>query len=189
MKHLTIVAGAVTPPTSWQLRARSCPGMAFASRVVWFGTFVLCVVWFSSQAAADATSGVGAQQTASHQQLIELNRQLQIATQNYDVATLSRLVTDDYELISTSGKVYDRAAFLADAADRSIQYEQNDPQSVSVRLYNNDCAIVTAVLHVRYRFHDKVTDSRLRYTDVWIKKNDRWRYASGQASLLKHAHV
>ncbi|HEY8314403.1 MAG TPA: nuclear transport factor 2 family protein [Candidatus Baltobacteraceae bacterium] len=118
-------------------------------------------------------------------QLIALNLRLQVATQQYDVATLRSLITDDYELISASGKVYDRSAFLADAADRSVVYELNEPEDVSVRHYNDDCAIVTAILHVRFRIGAKRKDTRIRYSDVWIKQNGEWHYASGEASPIK----
>jgi ketosteroid isomerase-like protein len=119
------------------------------------------------------------------EQLTQLNATLQIATKNYDTAELAKLITDDYELVSSSGKVYDRQAFMADAGDRSATYEINEPEDVSVRHYNGDCAIVTAVLHVRYRASGKIHDVRIRYGDVWVKLNGRWRYAYGEASPLK----
>jgi hypothetical protein len=117
--------------------------------------------------------------------LTKLNATLQLATKNYDVATIEKLITDDYELVSSSGKVYDRAAFLADAADRSAVYELNEPEDVKVRHYNNDCAIVTAILHVRFTSGQKTVDVRIRYGDVWVKLDGQWRYAYGEASPLK----
>lgn len=119
------------------------------------------------------------------QKLIALNATLQTATQNHDVATLAHLITDDYELVSSSGKVYDRAAFLADAGDTSFTYLLNQPENVAVRRHG-DCAIVTAVLHVRYRASGKIKDVRIRYGDVWIETHGTWRYAFGEASPLKH---
>jgi ketosteroid isomerase-like protein len=118
-------------------------------------------------------------------QLIKLNSTLQVATKNYDIAVLNNLVSNDYELVSSHGKVYDRAAFLKDAADRSAVYEINQPEDVAVRHYNGDCAIVTAVLHVRYRTGGKTVDVRIRYGDTWVKLNGTWRYVYGQASPMK----
>jgi hypothetical protein len=119
------------------------------------------------------------------QQLTQLNAKLQLATKTFDTTTLASLITDDYELVSSSGKVYDRTAFLADAADRSIAYELNEPEDVAVRQYNSDAAIVTAILHVRYRAGDKMVDVRIRYGDLWVKLNGQWRYAFGEASPIK----
>lgn len=118
-------------------------------------------------------------------QLVALNAELQVATKNYDVTTLGKLITDDYELVSSTGKVYDRAAFLADAADRSAVYEINEPEDVAIRHYNDDTAIVTAILHVRFRSGGKVVDTRIRYGDLWVKQNGTWRYAFGEASPIR----
>ncbi len=118
-------------------------------------------------------------------QLTALNSTLQTATQNYDVATLGKLISDDYELVSATGKVYDRAAFLSDAADRSAMYELNEPEDVNVRVYNGDSAVVSAILHVRYKTRQKVVDVRIRYADVWIKHQGQWRYVFGEASPIK----
>jgi hypothetical protein len=121
-------------------------------------------------------------------ELIRLNATLQIATKNYDIVELKDLTSEDYELVSASGKVYDRAAFLADAADRSAVYEMNEPEDVAVHHYNDDAAVVTAVLHVRYRLEGKTVDVRIRYGDTWVKLDGKWRYVYGEASPMKAAN-
>lgn len=117
----------------------------------------------------------------------QLNTLLQRATERFDGATLASLVTDDYALVPTNGALWNRTQFLTDAVDRSISYELNEPEEVTVRTYNDDCAIVIAVLHVRYRKAGVEHDVRLRYTDTWVKLDGQWRYASGQATSLKSA--
>jgi hypothetical protein len=119
------------------------------------------------------------------QSLTKLNATLQLATKNYDTSELAKLVTDDFRLVSASGKVYDRRAFLADAADRSASYELNEPEDVSVQQYNGDSAIVSAILHVRYRVAGRVRDVRIRYGDTWVRLNGEWRYAFGEASPIR----
>jgi hypothetical protein len=138
----------------------------------------LCAAPLAASASVDTRDPVA-------DELVRLNATLQIATKNYDIATLKDLISDDYELVSASGKVYDRAAFLADAADRSAVYEINEPEDVAVRHYNDDSAIVTAILHVRYRVEGKTVDVRIRYGDTWAKLDGKWRYVYGEASPLK----
>lgn len=118
-------------------------------------------------------------------QLVAANQLVQSATMRYDAQTLAKLTTDDYMLVNGAGTVWNKAAFLADVADKSAKWEANDPESVTVRHYNDDCAIVVAILHMRYRQNGKLHDLRARYTDVWVKVNGQWRYASGQATALK----
>lgn len=114
--------------------------------------------------------------------IVSLNALVQTATKAYDTATLSRLITDDYTLISGDGHIWKRQAFLKDVADRSTTWVLNEPEDVTVHSYNDDCAIVVAILHLRFRMAGKVHDFRIRYTDVWVKIGGSWRYAVGQAT-------
>lgn len=116
----------------------------------------------------------------------DLNSLLQSATAQYDVGTVSKMLTDDYVLVNSKGKIFDRDATLKDIADRSAIWIANEPSEVSVRTYNGDCAIVVGLLHIKYKTQSgKVHDVLARYTDVWVKQGDSWRYASAQASLYK----
>jgi ketosteroid isomerase-like protein len=143
--------------------------------------FLRIAAWSSALAIASALA-LAEPQDSTVKQLTQLNATLQTATKNYDVRALGNLTTDDYELVSARGKVYNRRSFLADAADRSARYLINEPENVSVRHYNRDCAIVTAILHVRYTSSGKIYDARVRYGDVWVKLDGQWKYAYGQAS-------
>lgn len=124
-------------------------------------------------------------QHSAVQHLIEANNNMQIATKTYDVASLEKMITDDFELFSSSGKIYDRAAFLRDVGDTSVKWEKNDPEDVAVRLYNDDSAMVTAVLHMRYVVGERLVDTRIRYGDMWVKIDGTWLYASGHACPMK----
>lgn len=110
---------------------------------------------------------------------------LQLATRMHDTATIKSLITDDFTLITNSAKVYDAQEFLADVGDRDIAWQTNDPESVSVRVYNDDCGVVTAILHQKFTYHSKDYDYRVRFTDTWVKRDGQWRYAAGHASLMK----
>ena len=118
-------------------------------------------------------------------QLTDLNALLQSATQRYDVDAVSKLVTEDFTLVNGGGQIWDREAFLKDVGDRSAVWIANDPSEVSVRSYNGDCAIVIGLLHIKYTQDGKLHDLLARYTDVWVKDGDAWKYATGQASVYK----
>jgi hypothetical protein len=117
-------------------------------------------------------------------ELIRLNAEVQDRTKAYDVAALDKLITNDYTLIGGSGQVFDRAAFLKDIGDRSAVWEINEPEDVNVRFYNNDTALVIAILHMRYRLNGTEHDLRVRYTDVWVRLDGSWKYAAGQATKM-----
>jgi len=116
--------------------------------------------------------------------LIELDAKMQRATREHDVEALGAMITGDFVLYSSSGRAYERQAFLDDIADRRIHWEVNESYDVAVRLYGDDVAMVTAALHCRYRTDQNAIDTRLRYSDLWIRVDGAWRYASGHASRL-----
>ncbi len=116
--------------------------------------------------------------------LVELDATMQRATREHDVETLGAMITSDFVLYSSSGRAYDREAFLDDVADRRIQWDVNESYDVAVRLYGDDTAMVTAALHCRYRLDEKTIDTKVRYSDLWIRVDGDWRYACGHASRL-----
>ncbi len=115
----------------------------------------------------------------------QLNARLQDETKAYDTAGVSSMITPDFELVNGAGTVWPRTAFLADVGDKSTIWQLNKPEDVTVRVYNDDCAIVVALLHLRYVSNNRLHDLLARYTDVWVKQGGRWRYASGQATVVK----
>ncbi|HLI94607.1 MAG TPA: nuclear transport factor 2 family protein [Candidatus Baltobacteraceae bacterium] len=115
----------------------------------------------------------------------QLNARLQDETKAYDTAGVASMITPDFELVNGSGTVWPRTAFLADVGDRSAVWQLNKPEDVTVRVYNDDCAIVVAMLHLRYVSNKRLHDLLARYTDVWVKQGGKWRYASGQATVVK----
>lgn len=118
-------------------------------------------------------------------QITDLNSTLQKATRSHDTATVAKMVASDYTLVSDTGQVWDRDTFLKVVGDRTIEWIANDPSDVTVRSYNGDCATITALLHTEYRMNGKLHNYIDRFTDVWVKDGDSWRYVTGHATLYK----
>ena len=118
-------------------------------------------------------------------QITGLNEVLQRETALYNVDTISKLVTDDYTLVDERGQIWDRATFLKVVGDHSHTWIANDPSEVKVKSYNGDCAVLTGLLHIKYSKDGKVHDLTDRFTDVWVREGEQWRYVQGQATLYK----
>ena len=117
--------------------------------------------------------------------LLAANDHLQMATRSYDSASIRKLITDDFTLITSSARVIDAHEMISEVDDRSITWYANDTEQPNVRVYNGDSAVITAVLHQRFSYQGKLHDYRVRFTDTWVKLGDDWRYVAGHASLLK----
>jgi Domain of unknown function (DUF4440) len=120
----------------------------------------------------------------SAETIVELDRLLQLASCTYDTTTIRKLITNDFTLITSSGRVLNADEFVADVADRSIAWLKNVTESSDVRFYNGDCAIITAVLHSVFHSDGKAYDARVRFTDTWVRLDGNWYYAAGHASKL-----
>jgi ketosteroid isomerase-like protein len=124
-------------------------------------------------------------ETDSRDTIVELDRILQRASSTYDTATIRRLITDDFTLITSSGRVMNGEDLVADVDDRSITWLENLTESPEVRIYNGDCAVITAILHSVYVQNGTQHDVRVRFTDTWVAIDGNWHYAAGHASRMQ----
>lgn len=117
-----------------------------------------------------------------HEQIVRLDAILQRASSTYDTDTISKLITEDFTLVTTTSRVMDRGDFLADVADRSVTWFCNQTLDPQVRAYGTSCAIIVATLHSHFRAAERELDVRIRFTDTWANLDGYWFYAAGHAS-------
>lgn len=116
--------------------------------------------------------------------ILELNRRLQEATRLHDVETVRALIPHDFSLITSRGRQMNAAELLAEIGDKRVTWYDNYTEDASVRAYGDDCAIITATLHERYRANGIMFDHRLLFTDTWMLIDGAWKYVAGHASML-----
>jgi ketosteroid isomerase-like protein len=100
-----------------------------------------------------------------------------------DTKALEGILADDYVLITSSGRVVDREAFLAEVAKDHAAIEVSDSSAFQVRQHG-DLAVLTGVLHQKGNLAGKTFDAWLRYTDTWVWEDGSWKYLSGHASRM-----
>jgi ketosteroid isomerase-like protein len=115
--------------------------------------------------------------------LRNLERDLNRAIATRDARRAGELLADDWMLVTGSGKVKTKAEVLAEIVEPEIEFQDNESRDVLVRMWG-DTAVLTGVLHQRYRLRGEVRDVTLRYTDTWTRIGDTWRQVSGHASRL-----
>jgi ketosteroid isomerase-like protein len=111
-----------------------------------------------------------------------LDTEYQAAVKNNDVATMDRILADDFVLVTGKGKAFTKADLLSSARDKTDTYEHQEDTQQNVRVWG-DTAVVTALLWIKGRNNDGAYDYKLWFSDTYARTKQGWRYVFGQASI------
>jgi ketosteroid isomerase-like protein len=109
----------------------------------------------------------------------EMDTRFQAAVKNNDVEGMSRILADDYILITSSGKTQTKTDLLNEARAGTTIYEHQEDTGQTVRLWGNT-AVVTAKLWAKGTDSGKPFDVKLWFSDTYVKGPEGWRYIFGQ---------
>jgi ketosteroid isomerase-like protein len=121
-------------------------------------------------------------------QILELEKQWSVANVQKDIATLDRIMADDYIGIESVGMVANKAQEIADIRTGGVVVEAEQPTQMKVRLYGNT-AVVTGHLSIRDRRDGKPGRHEVVFTDVWIRRGGQWQVVNYQATPLREVAV
>lgn len=115
------------------------------------------------------------------EELRRLDRELTVATWTGDAVWFEQNLADDYLLITPGGAIRTRRDVISELATPGLKMEPFEATEVQVRLYG-DAAVVTGRMRQQFLLGRTHSTSDLRYTDVYVKKKNRWLLVSGHAS-------
>lgn len=97
-----------------------------------------------------------------------------------DVAELTRIWTDDYTFVNPLGAIATKAQRIKNFSSGTTNVDVIDSErEITVRVYG-DMAIVQNLSTLHGRFNGVPTDTDLRGTFVWVRRDGRWRLATNQ---------
>jgi ketosteroid isomerase-like protein len=111
-----------------------------------------------------------------------LDTEYQAAVRNNDVATMDRILADDFVLVTGSGRTTTKADLLKEAAGKDAIYEHQEDSNQTVRVWDST-AVVTALLWAKGTRQGKPFEYKLWFSDTYVRTPSGWRYVFGQASL------
>ena len=123
-----------------------------------------------------------ASEAADQKTVDALDVQYQLAVKNNDVATMDRILADDFVLVTGKGVTQTKADLLKESGSGTITYEHQEDSQRTVRVWG-DTAVVTALLWVKGKQGGTAFDYKLWFSDVYVRSAQGWRYVFGQASL------
>ena len=119
-------------------------------------------------------------------QLLYMEMDWSDADKRGDTAWFERNLADDYfGISSTTGKLNSRSDDVAEMKNRKEVFDSAVASDMQVRVEGNT-GIVTGIYHLKGR-DDKGQpfDRRIRYTDIYAKKDGRWQVIGSQGTLVK----
>jgi len=111
-----------------------------------------------------------------------LDTEYQAAVQNNVVATMDRILADDFVLVTGKGRIYTKADLLEEASAGTVIYERQEDTNQTVRVWG-DTAVVTALLWAKGSDRGTSFEYRVWFSDTYVRTQAGWRYVFGQSSL------
>ena len=106
-----------------------------------------------------------------------------LAQMHNDKAALERLLAPDYRLFNSGGQVQDKANFIADstAADFHMEpFKVEEPLETVM----GDTALLGGVATLKGVSGGQPFTARLRFMDVWAKREGHWQVVFTQATRV-----
>jgi len=110
-------------------------------------------------------------------------RQWDEAQVHNDVATLSRLATDDYMLVNSDSSVQDKQSFLADFHVPGFKIDPYELKEKVEKIWG-DAAIRAGILDLGWTQDGKHQTRRLRMVYVWARRDGRWQMTYTQITRV-----
>jgi len=100
-----------------------------------------------------------------------------------DIATLDRLVDDDFVLVNSNASVEDKAQFLADFNLPGFKIEPFVLEQPVHKVWRNG-AVIGGLVNLRWTQDGKHQTRQLRVAYVWMKRDGRWLAAYAQVTRV-----
>jgi uncharacterized protein (TIGR02246 family) len=100
-----------------------------------------------------------------------------------DLDTLTSLLADDLVYVHSSAALDGKSGFLDSLRTGKTRYVSIEPSDVTVRVYGHT-AIVNGVAKLSVTTNGQTNSFSLRYTDVWVMRDNKWQMVSWQSTRL-----
>jgi len=100
-----------------------------------------------------------------------------------DVATLDRLVDDDFVLVNSNASVEDKAQFLADFKLPGFRIEPYVLEQPVHKVWR-DGAVIGGLVNLRWTQDGRQQTRKLRVAYVWMKRDGRWLATYAQVTRI-----
>lgn len=106
---------------------------------------------------------------------LEKQRTEAVIAKNY--AVLEAILADELVYVHSDGKIDSKATYVQAMKDRDVRYISIETEAMDIRLYGK-----TAIINGVYATNNtKNTQTRLRFTNVYVRQKGQWQMVSWQS--------
>jgi ketosteroid isomerase-like protein len=117
------------------------------------------------------------------QVLVQMERDWSTAPYKRDVATLDRIIADDWIAFTWDGETIGKALVIADAKSGANTAESVNVEGMKVRVFG-ETAIVTGCETEKSRYQGRDMSGQYLWTDVFVKRKGRWQAVASQTTRV-----
>ncbi|QKZ14995.1 nuclear transport factor 2 family protein [Spirosoma sp. KUDC1026] len=97
-----------------------------------------------------------------------------------DYTALERLLADDMIYVHSSGNSDTKQSYIQSIKDGKSRYDAIEPGEMNVRVYGGT-AVINGTCTVKAINNGTTVDTKLRYTDVYVRKGNQWQMVAWQS--------
>jgi ketosteroid isomerase-like protein len=117
------------------------------------------------------------------QKIIELDRQRMTAMAKKDIATLSKILSDDLIYTHSSARMDSKKSLIGAMESGATVYTSVEPSDV-VAQDLGDAVVLTGVAAISVNSGGNANSFRVRFTDVYAHKGGQWQMVTWQSTRL-----
>jgi ketosteroid isomerase-like protein len=117
------------------------------------------------------------------EQVKALDREWAQATVRADVATLSRLLSDDLIYTHTDAETQTKREFIASVSKGEIRYNSIEFEGSTARVYGNT-GVTVSRLRIKLTVGNRHVNLHPIFLHVWVNQNGRWQMVAHQATKI-----
>ncbi len=137
----------------------------------------------SPSTSASAVAATTTAMSAKEKVVADVERQRFAAQVSKDYAALDKLLANDLHYTHSSGATDTKTSYIQSIRDGKSKYDAIDVQELTVRLYGNT-AIINGVCLIKAMNNGETINTRLRYTDAYVRKGNQWQLVTWQSVKL-----
>jgi len=133
--------------------------------------------------AGTQETAVSPAETRIEKEVLKVEEERDQALQKLDLPTLDRLQADGLVVVTTGGRVLDKARYTEELRSGGLKFLTLDVVDRRYHVYG-DTVIVTGRANSVLEYHGKINRTPRRFTSVYIKLQGQWRLVAHQATLI-----